>query len=73
MNANPARKKSIVSLSLAATMAVAVVSLVSCSTHAGTGALIGGGAGAAVGGVRGAAIGAGAGAVGGAILDEVED
>jgi hypothetical protein len=60
------------SIPLATLMAAATLSSVSCSTHAGTGALIGAGTGAAVGGTRGAAIGAGAGAVGGAILDETQ-
>jgi hypothetical protein len=59
-------------LTLATLTAASALTLVSCSTHAGTGALIGGGTGAVLGGTRGAAIGAGAGAIGGAIMDEVD-
>lgn len=58
-------------VALFAAMAATAFGLSSCSTSAGTGALIGGGTGAVVGGARGAAIGAGVGAVGGAIVDEV--
>ena len=60
-------------VALFAAMAATAFGLSSCSTSAGTGALIGGGTGAVVGGARGAAIGAGVGAVGGAIVDEARD